>query len=142
MSNHPTSPILREATLLTPSLFLPSPVASMNPCTLAMYLPLIINNIASALEPTQSSTSPQTSPTDAAFAASPPWTELDAAFRQSLPDVWYVRRLAHRGLVMQACPRVQNLDGVEISAGERRKAAELMEEVLHRNQSTKGEARG
>ena len=98
-----------------------------------MYLPLIINNVASALEPS-SNGSPHASPTETAFAASPPWTELDAAFRQSLPDVWYVRRLAHRGLVMKACPRVKTLDGVEISAGERRKAAELMEEVLHRSQ--------
>jgi len=38
---------------------------------------------------------------------------------------------------MQACPRVKTLDGVEISGGERRKAAELMETVLRRSQEAR-----
>ncbi|KAI0345679.1 hypothetical protein BDW22DRAFT_1353259 [Trametopsis cervina] len=57
------------------------------------------------------------------------WKELDAKFRRDLPDEVYAGRLAYRGLVMRACPRVRLLDGVEVSAKERDKAERFLEGV-------------
>jgi protein NUD1 len=57
------------------------------------------------------------------------WHELDAKFRQDLPDEAYIGRLTYRGLIMRACPRVRMLDGVAISRKEREKAEKLLEGV-------------
>lgn len=82
----------------------------------------------------------------------PTWMELDEKFRRDLPDAMYVERLAYRGMVMRACEeaRARNsdgdsgrqqhqqqpggkgsgclrmLDGVEVTDGEREKAAKLL----------------
>lgn len=111
----------------------------MNPFTLAMYLPLIVGNLAPSAAPdlgssastALSSTTQQQQPSSSSSSDPAPtsgarWAELDAAFRRALPDEWYVRRLAHRGLAMRACPRLTTLDGVVVEDGERRKADELL----------------
>ncbi|KAL5482659.1 NUD1 [Sanghuangporus weigelae] len=58
------------------------------------------------------------------------WEALDAQFRRGLPDKAYAGRLAYRGLIMRACPRISVLDGVRISEKERRKAEALLKRVL------------
>ena len=55
------------------------------------------------------------------------WARLDSKFRKTMPDEWYGKRLVYRGLVMGSCASLRKLDGVEISEGERRKAAKLIE---------------
>jgi protein NUD1 len=57
------------------------------------------------------------------------WHELDAKFRQDLPDEAYIGRLTYRGLIMRACQRVRMLDGVAVSRKEREKAEKLLEGV-------------
>ncbi|KAG6837615.1 hypothetical protein H0H93_006136 [Arthromyces matolae] len=49
----------------------------MNPCTLGMYLPVLVKDAAGALEPTGN-------------------MELDKKFRRDLPDEWYLGRLRYR----------------------------------------------
>lgn len=100
----------------------------MNPFTLAMYLPLIVGSMSATVDlASASSTVASVNPSSSAPSNnSAPWSELDAVFRRSLPDEWYVRRLAHRGLVMRVCPRIGTLDGVSIESGERSKAEELL----------------
>jgi protein NUD1 len=58
------------------------------------------------------------------------WQALDVKFRRDLPDEAYVGRLAYRGLVMRACPRVRLLDGVAVEGREREKAERLLQGVL------------
>jgi protein NUD1 len=58
------------------------------------------------------------------------WHELDAKFRQDLPDEAYIGRLTYRGLIMRACPRVRMLDGVAVTRKEREKAEKLLEGVV------------
>lgn len=69
------------------------------------------------------------------------WKDLDAKFRRDLPDDAYVGRLAYRGLVMRACPRVRTLDGVEVSEKEREKAERLLESVLDGGSGSGGSSR-
>ncbi len=75
----------------------------MNPCTLGWYLPVLGKEVG--------------------------WGELDSAFRRDLPDASYMGRLAYRGLVMAACVRVRELDGVGVGAKERAKAHRLLAEL-------------
>jgi hypothetical protein len=115
----------------------------MNPFTLAMYLPLIVSGLNSTSSTANPGSSALTAPIGGLGSTAPPpsetldpaptargggasWAELDGAFRRALPDEWYVRRLAHRGLVMRACPRTTTIDGVGVEFGERRKADELL----------------
>ena len=58
------------------------------------------------------------------------WRELDAKFRRDLPDEAYIGRLAYRGLVMRACPRIAMLDGVEVERKERDKAERLLRSIF------------
>ena len=58
------------------------------------------------------------------------WHELDAKFRQDLPEEAYIGRLTYRGLIMRACPRMRMLDGVAVSRKEREKAEKLLEGVV------------
>ena len=64
------------------------------------------------------------------FADGVTWKDLDSKFRRDLPDDAYVGRLAYRGLVMRACPKIRTLDGVEVSEKEKEKAEQLLESVL------------
>ncbi|KAG8875276.1 hypothetical protein FRB97_005253 [Tulasnella sp. 331] len=123
----------------------------MNPFSLGWYFPLLVNasDLLSAVQPTshlstpapqQSETSPSSSPTrDSASQKSrrkspyaPTWMELDERFRRDLPDAVYMERLAYRGLVMRACGsggpggKLNMLDGVEVTDGEREKAGKLL----------------
>ena len=61
------------------------------------------------------------------------WHELDNKFRRDLPDDAYLGRLAYRGLVMRACPRIRKLDGVEITDKERTKAMQVLSGILSKN---------
>ena len=58
------------------------------------------------------------------------WQELDSKFRRDLPDDVYIGRLAYRGLVMQACPRIRMLDGIEVTEKERVKAQKLLVGIM------------
>ena len=69
------------------------------------------------------------------------WGELDAKFRRDLPDEAYLGRLAYRGLIMRACPRVKMVDGVEVTEKERVKAGMLLEGIVGRRRGG-GRARG
>lgn len=91
----------------------------MNPCTLGWYLPLLVKDTPHALQPAE--------------AGNSGWQEMDSKFRRDLPDEAYVGRLAYRGLIMRACPRVALLDGVVISGKERAKAGQLLEGILGRS---------
>ena len=55
---------------------------------------------------------------------------LDTEFRHSLPERTYAARLAYRGLVMRACPKLQVLDGVRITDREKAKAEAYLKGVL------------
>lgn len=120
----------------------------MNPCTLGWYLPLLVKDAPGALQPSDERPGPHAdAPADlghtgyrgkgkpgaggrAGEGTSGAWRELDAKFRRDLPDEAYVGRLAYRGLVMRACPRVRMLDGVEVCAKEREKAERLLGGML------------
>ncbi|TBU25484.1 hypothetical protein BD311DRAFT_669517 [Dichomitus squalens] len=58
------------------------------------------------------------------------WRELDAKFRRDLPDEAYVGRLAYRGLVMRACPKIVMLDGIHVERKERDKAERLLRSIF------------
>ena len=58
------------------------------------------------------------------------WQEMDSRFRRDLPDEAYVGRLAYRGLIMRACPRIKSVDGVAVSGKERQKAGEVLERII------------
>ncbi|KAK4686278.1 protein NUD1, partial [Tremellales sp. Uapishka_1] len=77
----------------------------MNPSTLSFYLPILQNPHGGTGEV----------------------NSTDREFRRSLPDEWYTKRLAYRGLIMKTCPDITALDGVRIEEGERRKARMLLE---------------
>lgn len=62
------------------------------------------------------------------------WEDLDAKFRRDLPNDSYLGRLSYRGLVMRACPKVQIIDGVRVTSGERGKAEQYLRGVLHARQ--------
>ncbi|KAH9947417.1 hypothetical protein B0H21DRAFT_738596 [Amylocystis lapponica] len=96
----------------------------MNPCTLGWYLPLLVKDVPGALQPSDAADAAQRAPAEGA------WRELDAKFRRDLPDAAYAGRLAYRGLVMRACPRMRMLDGIEVSGKERDKAERLLRGVL------------
>jgi len=121
----------------------------MNPCTLGWYLPILVQDVPGALQPSEDAhwahhkkdigegrPGPRT--INGGGASSPSyseyWQELDAKFRCDLPDEAYVGRLAYRGLVMRACPRIKMLDGVVVASGERDKAERLLEGVLSAKQ--------
>jgi protein NUD1 len=89
----------------------------MNPCTLGLYLPLLVKDVPGALQPSENKA-------DGLRAAT--WVDLDTKFRRDLPDDVYIRRLAYRGLVMQECPRIRMLDGIEVTEKEKVKAQKLL----------------
>lgn len=106
----------------------------MNPFSLGWYLPLLVNDLPGALQPSErgiallndadtASASPQkrSRGTD-----KPSWQDLDERFRRDLPDAIYVGRLGFRGLVMRACPKLTILDGVVVSEAEREKSSKLL----------------
>lgn len=106
----------------------------MNPCTLGWYLPLLVRDVPGALQPSESG---EHGPGmrqrgDRRYG----WQELDVKFRRDLPDDVYVGRLAYRGLVMRACPRMRMLDGVEMTEKERTKANHLLQGILSKQQKT------
>ncbi|KAK7056617.1 Protein nud1 [Paramarasmius palmivorus] len=94
----------------------------MNPFTLGWYLPLLVKDVPGALQPSEKSKGNTSSATA--------WQELDVKFRRDLPNESYVGRLAYRGLVMEACPRIRMLDGLEVTGKEREKASKLLVGIL------------
>ena len=123
-------------------------IVRMNPCTLGWYLPILVRDAPGALQPSET-VRPEgevkgegvRSGGGGAGAVGRhgegdnvgggySWAELDAKFRRDLPDEAYVGRLAYRGLVMRACPRVRMLDGVVVEEREREKAERLLQGLL------------
>jgi hypothetical protein len=116
----------------------------MNPSTLGFYLPVISHMSWSSPEPSEGQPPvngnkttillgrPHTTVLGASTTSIPggngheDWATRDREYRKTLPDDWYGRRLAYRGMVMAACPRVRTLDGLEVTEAERRKAGELL----------------
>lgn len=107
----------------------------MNPSTLPFYLPLIFPSESIATETEEQSPPRKTQfnttaatiyPSSSVSTVSTAWAQLDIAFRKALPDEWYGKRLVYRGLVMGCCARLEVLDGVEVSLGERKKAGKLL----------------
>jgi hypothetical protein len=114
-------------------------ILRMNPCTLGWYLPLLVKDIPGALQPSETNAN-NSNDFDSSFNNSPTqnqpsstrskesrvWQEMDAKFRRDLPDESYIGRLAYRGLVMRACPKIRMLDGVEVTEKEKSKADRLL----------------
>ncbi|KAG2060671.1 hypothetical protein BDR06DRAFT_948028 [Suillus hirtellus] len=100
----------------------------MNPCTLGWYLPLLVKDLPGALQPSERTEDGQLR--DEKGSREYGWQELDSKFRRDLPDDAYVGRLAYRGLIMRACPRIGMLDGVEVSEKERTKADQLLQGMM------------
>jgi len=104
----------------------------MNPCTLGWYLPLLVKDVPGALQPSEGNADGK-----GERAAGYAWQELDSKFRRDLPDESYIGRLAYRGLIMRACPRIQMLDGVEVTEKERAKAHHLLVGIVGKGKKTK-----
>lgn len=100
----------------------------MNPCTLGWYLPLLVKDLPGALQPSERTEDGQLRGEKGSREYG--WQELDSKFRRDLPDDAYVGRLAYRGLIMRACPRIGMLDGVEVSEKERTKADQLLQGMM------------
>jgi len=119
----------------------------MNPCTLGWYLPILVKDVPGALQPSEGrgcggaadnggsgggcgeggeGEKGRRGTTRTMTEVAWTWSELDAKFRRDLPDEGYLGRLAYRGLVMRACPRVRMVDGVEVTEKERVKAGMLL----------------
>ncbi|KAJ4482458.1 hypothetical protein J3R30DRAFT_3699990 [Lentinula aciculospora] len=96
----------------------------MNPCTLGWYLPLLVKDVPGALQPSEDGRKGDKGANKSA------WQELDAKFRRDLPNDSYIGRLAYRGLVMQACPRIRMLDGIEVTGKEKLKAEKILVGIL------------
>lgn len=119
----------------------------MNPCTLGWYLPILVRDAPGALQPSETGRPEGEAKGEGVrsrgggagavgrhgednVGGGYSWAELDAKFRRDLPDEAYVGRLAYRGLVMRACPRVRMLDGVVVEEREREKAERLLQGLL------------
>jgi hypothetical protein len=98
----------------------------MNPCTLGWYLPLLVKDVPGALQPSERDGEVRGEKGSTEYG----WQELDSKFRRDLPDDAYVGRLAYRGLIMHACPRIGMVDGVEVSEKERTKADQLLQGMM------------
>lgn len=106
----------------------------MNPCTLGWYLPLLVKDVPGALQPSEREEGEERGEKGRTEYG---WQEMDSKFRRDLPDDAYVGRLAYRGLIMHACPRIGMLDGVEVSEKERTKADQLLQGMMG-NRKIKG----
>ncbi|KAG1763031.1 hypothetical protein EDD22DRAFT_888907 [Suillus occidentalis] len=107
----------------------------MNPCTLGWYLPLLVKDVPGALQPSEDGeVRGEKGRTEYG------WQEMDCKFRRDLPDDAYVGRLAYRGLIMHACPRIGMLDGVEVSEKERTKAEQLLQGMKSKIKGSKGKS--
>ncbi|TFK40704.1 hypothetical protein BDQ12DRAFT_679886 [Crucibulum laeve] len=104
----------------------------MNPCTLGWYLPLLVKDVPGALQPSEGGRGEGKRERSAGDG----WQELDSKFRRDLPDESYIGRLAYRGLIMRACPRIRMLDGVGVSEKERTKAHQLLEGLLGKSKKS------
>ncbi|KAG0704785.1 hypothetical protein DFH29DRAFT_909819 [Suillus ampliporus] len=116
----------------------------MNPCTLGWYLPLIVKDLPGALQPSErngSSGGEDAETRGEKGSTEYGWQELDSKFRRDLPDDAYVGRLAYRGLVMRACPRIGMLDGVEVSEKERTKADQLLQGMMAKSKIKGGKGK-
>ncbi|KDQ62247.1 hypothetical protein JAAARDRAFT_170487 [Jaapia argillacea MUCL 33604] len=102
----------------------------MNPCTLGWYLPLLVQDVPGALQPSEGHGGGDDCNLRGEKKGGQSWQELDSKFRRDLPDDAYVGRLAYRGLVMRACPHIRMLDGVGVSEKEREKANHLLVGIM------------
>ena len=93
----------------------------MNPFSLGWYLPLLVRDVPGALQPSEGASRK--------VGMGNTWEELDRKFRGDLPDGSYIGRLAYRGLVMEACQGISDIDGVAVRDEERAKAKQLLEGV-------------
>lgn len=109
----------------------------MNPCTLGWYLPLLVRDVPGALQPSEGGGA---KPNSNGGGKDLGWRDLDAKFRRDLPDASYIGRLAYRGLVMRACPRIRMLDGVDVTEKERVKASHLLEGISRKRKDAGGSA--
>jgi DNA-binding LacI/PurR family transcriptional regulator len=116
----------------------------MNPCTLGWYLPLLVKDLPGALQPSERNGSSEGEEVQSRGEKGMGygWQELDSKFRRDLPDDVYVGRLAYRGLIMRACPRIGMLDGVEVTEKERTKADQLLQGMMakHKIKGVKGKS--
>jgi protein NUD1 len=95
----------------------------MNPLTLSFYPPFL-SSPSNPMNPSHLSPSPSPSP-----PIDPAYTALDARFRASLPDNWYLRRLVYRGIFVGACKNIKYVDGLEITTGEKLKLSKVGQRV-------------
>lgn len=48
------------------------------------------------------------------------WRKADRKHVKTMPDLWYLRRMAYRGAIMQVSPTLRLLDGVKTEEKEHR----------------------
>ncbi|KZO96968.1 hypothetical protein CALVIDRAFT_598091 [Calocera viscosa TUFC12733] len=98
----------------------------MNSFTLGWYLPVVSDIDRKGKQPAV-----EDRDSDAAFRSSsnPTPEDLDKKYRRGLPDDLYVPRAMWRGLVMERCPAIERLDGLEINEKERIKTKKLLEQL-------------
>lgn len=103
----------------------------MNPATLSYYLPIMLPSKTKTRKVNGKEEGMEKEKEDESRGGAVPadanWPALDEQYRKQLPEEWYSRRLFYRGLVFSACPHLRSLDGVAVTSGERRKAAQLLE---------------
>lgn len=110
----------------------------MNPCTLGWYLPLLVKDVPGALQPSEGSGDRLDGGGEQVRGGTDfAWRELDSKFRRDLPDEVYLGRLAYRGLIMRACPKIRLLDGVDVSEKERLKAHHLLQGISSKRRTMK-----
>ena len=103
----------------------------MNPCTLQLYLPLLLKDIPhdQRLPEQRTLDSDTTQQHTALRRGSEPWHELDARFRHSMPEKQYVKRMAYRGLLLRYCSKLQVLDGVMMTEKEKRRVLGVLKSL-------------
>lgn len=58
------------------------------------------------------------------------WRKADRKHVKTMPDLWYLRRMAYRGAMMQVSPRLRLLDGIKAEEKEQRqKIIELCQQL-------------
>lgn len=63
------------------------------------------------------------------------WEEIDSRFKRNMPDLWYLRRIAYRNVLLQSCPRLKMIDGLR---SEGKSARRQIADLLAKAQTTEG----
>lgn len=90
----------------------------MNPLTLALYAPLVLQQGADL--PPHEEYRILHPEDDDGVPRSKQWAAIDSKFKRALPDQFDLRRKTYRAVILESCPAVVELDGIECSRERRR----------------------